>query len=106
MKLCPELVPPEIRKSDPQPADLASIIVAEACGLRPMRKGGPRIEVEHLAANGGAKVPVVYNYGCVVWLVFMTRAADGGDTHRHGAQGYMASFGSADRVVELLKTIQ
>ncbi|KDR68349.1 hypothetical protein GALMADRAFT_272579 [Galerina marginata CBS 339.88] len=87
--LCPELAPPEMRikypNDPPQVEDVLPIVVEEACGLRPMRKGGPRIELEYLKSlTGEDDVPVVYNYG-------------------HGTQGYIQSIGSADHVLKLLE---
>ncbi|KAF2450689.1 nucleotide-binding domain-containing protein [Karstenula rhodostoma CBS 690.94] len=66
--LCPELGKPE---------DLQ--VISHNVGLRPSRKGGPRIEVERWA--GGT--PVVHNYG-------------------HAGAGYQSSWGTANRVVELV----
>jgi len=42
--------------------DILPIVKEEACGLRLMRKNGVRIELEHLSAYKGRKIPVVYNY--------------------------------------------
>ncbi|KAF9527454.1 D-amino-acid oxidase [Crepidotus variabilis] len=82
---CPELVPLDFRETERLPLvdDLKSIIVEEACGLRPMRKGGPRIELDYLNTRG-RQVPVIFNYG-------------------HGPYGYMASIGSANMCLKLLK---
>ncbi|KAF9486249.1 nucleotide-binding domain-containing protein [Pholiota conissans] len=87
LELCPELVPPAVRASKESPTieDLEPIIIEEACGLRPMRKGGLRIEVApSVTAASGKKVTVIYNYG-------------------HGARGYIASVGSADVAIGLLE---
>jgi len=59
LEFCPELVPPEKRtKNPPCVEDLLPIVVEEACGLRPFRKGGPRIDLEHKKS-----IPIIYNYG-------------------------------------------
>ncbi|KAI8933528.1 hypothetical protein NX059_009265 [Plenodomus lindquistii] len=68
-ELCPELGKPE---------DLQ--IIAKNIGLRPSRKGGPRIEVE----TGKWKVPVVHCYG-------------------HSGAGYQSSWGTAERVLVLVQ---
>ncbi|PSN66642.1 FAD dependent oxidoreductase [Corynespora cassiicola Philippines] len=68
-RLAPELGKPEELQ-----------IISHNVGLRPSRKGGPRIELERWA-NG---VPVVHNYG-------------------HAGAGYQASWGVAKRVVELVQ---
>ena len=65
--LCPELAPPEIRAHrEPVLEDLQSILIEEGCGLRPARKGGIRLEVEWADGPDQRKVPVVFNYGCVL----------------------------------------
>ncbi|KAH7348351.1 hypothetical protein BKA65DRAFT_397953 [Rhexocercosporidium sp. MPI-PUGE-AT-0058] len=56
-------------------------VVRHQVGFRPGRRGGPRVEVEKGGRVGG--VWVVHNYG-------------------HGAGGYQASVGCAERVVELV----
>ncbi|CAN9205486.1 unnamed protein product [Alternaria alternata] len=71
-ELCPELGKPE---------DLQ--IIAKNVGLRPSRKGGPRIETE----MGKWKVPVVHCYG-------------------HSGAGYQSSWGTAERVLELVQKTQ
>ncbi|KAH9477485.1 D-amino-acid oxidase [Psilocybe cubensis] len=87
LSLCPQLIPPEIR-GDVQTSDvntLIPLIVDEGCGLRPMRKGGPRRELEYRIARGsGDRIPVIYNYG-------------------HGTQGFIQSIGSAKMVLRLLE---
>ena len=66
LALCPELAPPELRASrTPTIEDILPIVKEEACGLRPMRKDGVRIELAYLSACNGRKIPVVYNYGKV-----------------------------------------
>ncbi|XP_014552911.1 hypothetical protein COCVIDRAFT_40963 [Bipolaris victoriae FI3] len=57
-------------------------VLAKNVGLRPSRKGGMRIETE----VGKWKVPVVHCYG-------------------HAGAGYQASWGSAERVLELVQKI-
>jgi len=84
LALCPELAPPDVRASrTPTVEDVLPIIKEEACGLRPMRKDGVRIELEYLSSNS-RKIPVVYNYG-------------------HGRQGYISSNGSADVALRLME---
>ncbi|KAF8191151.1 D-amino-acid oxidase [Pholiota molesta] len=88
LELCPELVPPEVRasKESVDVEDLHPIIIEEACGLRPMRKGGPRIALApQVTSPQGKKITVVYNYG-------------------HGARGYIASIGSADVAIRLMES--
>jgi len=64
LELCPELVPPQLRTGNsPEVEDLLPIIVEEACGLRPKRKGGFRIELEYMETLEGRRIPVVHNYG-------------------------------------------
>lgn len=53
-------------------------IIRHGVGLRPMRKGGIRVQTKVVQG-----VPVVHNYG-------------------HGGYGYQASYGSAKRVVQLV----
>jgi len=86
LRLCPELVPPHLRRSDklPEVDDVSSIIVEEGCGLRPLRKEGRRIELEYMNTTNGKSIPVIHNYG-------------------HGGVGYMSSFGSADVVLRLME---
>ncbi|KAH7138541.1 hypothetical protein B0J11DRAFT_514692 [Dendryphion nanum] len=68
-KVCPELGRPE---------DLQ--VISHNVGLRPSRKGGPRIEVERW--EGGT--PVVHAYG-------------------HSGAGFQSSWGTAERVLELVQ---
>ncbi|KAL1599291.1 hypothetical protein SLS59_006308 [Nothophoma quercina] len=70
-KLAPELGRPE---------DLQ--VIARNIGLRPSRKGGPRIEIEKEKQKWN--VPVVHAYG-------------------HSGAGYQASWGTAERVLELVQ---
>ncbi|KAF8804606.1 D-aspartate oxidase [Phlegmacium glaucopus] len=85
LALCPELAPPDVRASrTPTVDDILPIVKEEACGLRPTRKDGVRIELEHLNACNGRKIPVVYNYG-------------------HGSTGYISSIGSADLALRLVE---
>lgn len=58
-------------------------VVSVQVGLRPMRKGGPRVEMEVLP-DGAA---VVHEYG-------------------HGGAGYQNSIGSAKEVLRLLQVLQ
>lgn len=62
-------------------------VVRHAVGLRPEREGGVRVEREVVRWVGekgeNGKVEVVHNYG-------------------HGGAGYQASYGCAERVVELV----
>ncbi|OSS53068.1 hypothetical protein B5807_02063 [Epicoccum nigrum] len=69
-KLAPELGKPE---------DLQ--IIGRNIGLRPSRKGGPRIEVEK---ERKWSAPVVHAYG-------------------HSGAGYQASWGTAERILELVQ---
>jgi hypothetical protein len=72
--LCPELAPPEIRNQRPPTLDdVLPLIIEEGCGLRPARKGGIRLETELFEAGKNTKVPVVFNYGCVLPLVLETK---------------------------------
>ncbi|EMD59743.1 hypothetical protein COCSADRAFT_100696 [Bipolaris sorokiniana ND90Pr] len=57
-------------------------VLARNVGLRPSRKGGMRIETE----VGKWKVPIVHCYG-------------------HAGAGYQASWGSAERVLELVQKV-
>lgn len=58
-------------------------IIRHGVGLRPMRKGGPRVERENI--NG---VWVIHNYG-------------------HGGYGYQSSYGTAQKAYELVEqTVQ
>ncbi|KAF1830295.1 hypothetical protein BDW02DRAFT_104958 [Decorospora gaudefroyi] len=68
--LCPELG---------RPSDLQ--VLARNIGLRPSRKGGPRIEIE--AQTRKWNVPVIHAYG-------------------HAGAGYQSSWGTAERVLELV----
>lgn len=64
LALCPDLAPPSVRAiREPTVEDLEALIVDEGCGLRPVRKGGIRLEVGSLERGEGEKIPVVYNYG-------------------------------------------
>lgn len=54
-------------------------VIRHGVGLRPMRVGGPRVELETIDG-----VPVVHQYG-------------------HGGYGYQSSYGSAYRAVDLVK---
>lgn len=87
LALCPELAPEEARRDGRIPTinDLLPIIVEEGCGLRPVREGGVRIEVEWTEGVGGrGKIPIVHNYG-------------------HGGAGYQASWATAEIALEFLE---
>lgn len=71
VQLCPQLV------AEGQGIEGLSVI-RHGVGLRPMRKGGPRVEEERVG-----KVRVVHNYG-------------------HGGYGYQTSYGAAEKVVGLV----
>ncbi|KAL5625389.1 hypothetical protein BROUX41_005449 [Berkeleyomyces rouxiae] len=60
-------------------------IVRHGVGLRPLRKGGVRLERE-TAEAGSRKLEIVHNYG-------------------HGGYGYQTSYGCANNVVELVAEI-
>jgi len=84
LALCPELAPPEIRaQRAPTVDDLRSIVIEEGCGFRPSRKGGLRLDVDHVEGVKG-KIPVVFNYG-------------------HSGGGYQSSWGTADIALGLLE---
>ncbi|KAF8632898.1 hypothetical protein AX17_004744 [Amanita inopinata Kibby_2008] len=86
LALCPELAPPEIRAvREPTIDDILPFVIEEGCGLRPARKGGIRLEVEHFARHkGDGKVPVVHNYG-------------------HAGYGFQTSWASAEKALGLLE---
>ncbi|KAJ7255262.1 D-aspartate oxidase [Mycena rebaudengoi] len=78
----PELLPADKRDK----RDINDLEVIEECvGLRPTRKGGIRLETTTLNVDGNT-VPIIHNYG-------------------HGGAGYQASWGSARRAVDLLKSM-
>jgi D-amino-acid oxidase len=59
----PQLAPPEIRaQREPTVDDVRPLITEHAVGLRPARKGGMRLELQWVDG-----VPVVVNYGCVLF---------------------------------------
>jgi len=60
-------------------------VMGAFAGLRPMRKGGVRVERETMNLSGGGSVTVVHNYG-------------------HGGAGMICSWGCAKDVVELVTT--
>ena len=85
-------------KTDVDPADTEDIwrrccdivpslksakILETAVGLRPYRKGGVRLELEHVALRCGGKLPVVHNYG-------------------HGGSGFTIHWGCANDAVDLV----
>ena len=69
LKICPELVPPERRDASREPTvqDVLPIVIESGCGFRPGRKGGIRLERDVFTTLEGTKVPIVYNYG---WVLF------------------------------------
>ncbi|KAK1061781.1 D-amino acid oxidase [Friedmanniomyces endolithicus] len=76
MKRCVELCP----KLVPEGKGIEALsIVRHSVGLRPMRKGGPRVERETIDG-----VPVVHNYG-------------------HGGYGYQTSYGAAQAAGRLVR---
>lgn len=87
LRLMPELVPEHLRKNKKMPTveDVTPLIVEEGCGFRPGRTGGLRLETDEIQVSplSDKKIPVVHNYG-------------------HAGSGYIASFGSANRAVNLL----
>ena len=101
--LCPELSPPEIRAiRTPTLDDIMPHIVGEGCGLRPARKGGFRLElewVEGASVRREGRIPVVHNYGCVLLLWTPNQHSN---MSRHGGYGYQISWGSANKVLELV----
>lgn len=62
-------------------------VVRHGVGLRPYREGGVRLEKESLADGEDGTTWVVHNYG-------------------HAGWGYQGSYGTAERVVELVDEIQ
>jgi len=84
LKLCPELVPEDVRAvREPTVDDLKPLIIEENCGLRPGRVGGIRLESVQMPTRDQKNIPVIYNYG-------------------HGGQGYQSSWGSANIAADLL----
>lgn len=84
VELCPELVSGKAEGVE------GLDVIREGVGLRPVREGGARLEVEEVVVVDGdgpglrgEKVTVVHNYG-------------------HGGFGYQSSYGCAERVVELV----
>ncbi|KAF2861796.1 DAO-domain-containing protein [Piedraia hortae CBS 480.64] len=76
VELCPQLV-------NPGEGIEGLSIVRHGVGLRPMRHGGIRVEVENVASPEGGSVCVVHNYG-------------------HGGYGFQTSYGAAKCAVELV----
>ncbi|KAI8144782.1 hypothetical protein BJV82DRAFT_512735 [Fennellomyces sp. T-0311] len=68
-KMCPEL----IKKSDGTARELS--IAGYVTGVRPVRKGGPRVENEIMTSPLGKTILVTHNYG-------------------HGSFGHMSAWGS------------
>lgn len=66
LALFPELAPPGIRQQrEPTVEDLLPLIIEDACGLRPSRKGGLRLETQGVKTKDGRTVPLIFNYGYV-----------------------------------------
>ncbi|KAJ3570456.1 hypothetical protein NP233_g4390 [Leucocoprinus birnbaumii] len=64
LALYPELAPPKIRRErQPTVEDLLPLVLEDLVGLRPMRKGGIRLEAQSVELKNGGTVPVVFNYG-------------------------------------------
>nr|ALM22243.1 D-amino acid oxidase [Phyllozyma linderae] len=82
LKLCPALLP-EAKRASMRVEDID--VVEHGCGFRPARKGGVRIELDHVAAPDGRSLPLVHNYG-------------------HAGAGFQMSIGSATRAVDLLRS--
>ena len=76
VELCPQLVP------EGKGVEALSI-VRHGVGLRPMRVGGPRVELERIRNGEGREVMVVHNYG-------------------HGGYGYQTSYGAAQAAEKLV----
>ncbi|KAI9786481.1 MAG: hypothetical protein M1839_006941 [Geoglossum umbratile] len=76
IELCPQLVPPGAGVE-------ALKVIRHQVGLRPYRKGGPRVEREEIADGDDTGLRVVHNYGS-------------------GGCGFQGSYGMAARVVELV----
>lgn len=81
MKRCIELCP----KLVPEGKGIEALdIIRHGVGLRPMRKGGIRIEKEIIKGPDGQAVQVVHNYG-------------------HGGYGYQTSYGCSQQVEKLVQ---
>ncbi|PPQ74276.1 hypothetical protein CVT26_003900 [Gymnopilus dilepis] len=104
LEICPELVPPEVRSEGRKGSieDLLPIIVEENCGFRPCRKGGVRLEKEWLQTPSRT-IPVVHNYGQVVFLGLPLTGVLTTPRNRHGGFGYIACYGSASAALRLLE---
>ncbi|KAH6905344.1 D-amino-acid oxidase [Coprinopsis sp. MPI-PUGE-AT-0042] len=81
LKFRPDLVPEHLRKDGEKPSveDIMPLVIEEGCGFRPGRKGGLRLEAGQIKVSA-----VIYNYG-------------------HAGAGYVASFGTARVVVDLVE---
>lgn len=80
MKRCVDLCPALV----PEGAGIEALsIIRHGVGLRPMRKGGPRVERSVVKASDGRDVKVVHDYG-------------------HGGYGYQTSYGSAQAAMKLV----
>jgi len=69
----------------PELANDETRVLAHNVGLRPARKGGPRVETEWVDASSKGKTLVVHAYG-------------------FGPAGYQNSWGAAEEVVELIES--
>ena len=66
--------------------DVKFEVLAEQVGLRPGRRGGPRVEHEEVLLSDGKRWDVVHNYG-------------------HAGGGFQGSIGSASKVLSLVERI-
>ncbi|KAI9248043.1 hypothetical protein BDA99DRAFT_542762 [Phascolomyces articulosus] len=76
--ICPELT----KKKDG--TEIKLNIVGYITGIRPVRKGGPRVENEIMVSPSGKKIVVTHNYG-------------------HGAFGYISGWGSGIYATNLVE---
>ena len=95
-EVCPELT----NGKGPE----ALSVIRHGVGLRPVRRNGPRIEKERISTAGsaaGVEVDIEADKsnnhgGRGVWVVHC---------YGHGGYGYQSSYGSAYRVVDLVRSI-
>ncbi|KAG2216028.1 hypothetical protein INT46_007088 [Mucor plumbeus] len=59
-------------------------VVGNVVGIRPTRKGGPRVQNEYFKLQSGKQVLITHNYG-------------------HGGSGFQSSWGTAQEAVRLIK---
>ncbi|KAN0062496.1 hypothetical protein ACQY0O_005027 [Thecaphora frezii] len=87
-ELCPELLWKDQKgeKRDRSWRELRERVEKVNVGLRPARKGGARVERDHVEDGKGKRVDVVHAYGIA-------------------ASGYQASFGIAEEVVRLVEGV-